>query len=241
MDNKETINLGRWITNKRHLYKKGMLSSYEIQSLNDVGFKWEGRKWLPFKEARSFVHSLKLKSGREWNKFCKTTKKPNNIPANPHIAYKHEWISRGDWLGTHRIADQYKTYLSYNEAKKIVSSLKFKSINEYWNWWKKTRPENIPYTAERRYSNSGWTTWGDYLGTHTIAPQLKQFRSFKEAKSFIHTLKLKSQREWNKYYKSGNKPFDIPSGPVRVYKDEWINWKDWLGNGNGKNRRPIIN
>ena len=48
----------------------------------------------------------------------------------------------------------------------------------------------------------------------------KEFRSFKNARAFVYALKLKNQREWIQYTKSGNKPDDIPTAPWDVYK-EW--------------------
>ena len=47
---------------------------------------WEsvGRaNWRTFEEARAFVHSLGLKSVPEWWVYCKSGKKPADIPANP--------------------------------------------------------------------------------------------------------------------------------------------------------------
>ena len=59
------------------------------------------------------------------------------------------------------------------------------------------------------------------------------WRSFKEARTFVHNLNLKSISEWNLYCKNKlkgfkEKPRDIPSHPD-TYKDEWKDWYDWLG------------
>ena len=32
-----------------------------------------------------------------------------------------------------------------------------------------------------------------------------------------------------KIFLTEKKPKDIPSIPARIYKDEWVNWFDWLG------------
>ena len=48
----------------------------------------------------------------------------------------------------------------------------------------------------------------------------KEFRSFTSARRFVHKLKLKNQKEWGEYCKSGDKPEDIPATPWNVYK-EW--------------------
>ena len=42
-------------------------------------------------------------------------------------------------------------------------------------------------------------------------------------------LKLKNEREWLNYCKSGNKPADIPSVPRHQYPKKWKGLGDWLG------------
>ena len=43
---------------------------------------------------------------------------------------------------------------------------------------------------------------------------------------------LKNREEWKSYYKSGQKPDDIPANPDRSYKDQgWNGYGDWLGTG----------
>ena len=56
---------------------------------------WEsvGRaNWRPFEEARAFVHGLGLKSVPEWWVYCKSGKKPPDIPTNPHVVYADAWL-----------------------------------------------------------------------------------------------------------------------------------------------------
>ena len=65
-----------------------------------------------------------------------------------------------------------------------------------------------------------------------ISSFLRVFRSFKEARIFTRSLKLKNDVEWKLYCKSGKKPSDIPSEPKKVYKDKgYLNLGDWLGTG----------
>jgi predicted helicase len=53
--------------------------------------------WRPFAEARAFVHGLGLKSVPEWWVYCKSGKKPPDIPTNPHVVYADAgWVSMGD-------------------------------------------------------------------------------------------------------------------------------------------------
>ena len=71
---------------------------------------------------------------------------------------------------------------------------------------------------------------GDWLGTGAIASRDREFRTYKNARKFAHSLKLKSRREWENYCKIGKIPVDIPRNPARFYKNKgWISWGDWLG------------
>ena len=70
-------------------------------------------------------------------------------------------------------------------------------------------------------------------GTGTIAPQLKTFRPFKQARDYARQLNIKSQTEWRAFSTTGKLPVDIPSNPNVTYKDNgWAGYADWLGTGN---------
>jgi superfamily II DNA or RNA helicase len=58
------------------------------------------RKFLPFTEARDFARKLGLKTQDEWVDYCRSGKKPGNIPVRPAQIYKDEWVSTADWLGS---------------------------------------------------------------------------------------------------------------------------------------------
>ena len=67
------------------------------------------------------------------------------------------------------------------------------------------------------------------LNSHKMRDK-NRFLSYKDAKTFVHSLNIKSQIEWRKYCKSGNKPNNIPSSPHFVYKNKgWVGYYDWLG------------
>ena len=68
--NKGWISVGDW------------LGTNSIASFN--------RKYRSFNEARKFIRSLKLKNYEEWVIYCKSGKKPEDIPASPWNVYK-EW------------------------------------------------------------------------------------------------------------------------------------------------------
>ena len=56
--------------------------------------------WLSYKDAKAFVKDLNLKNWNEWDEFCKSGKKPANIPNSPKYVYKNKgWIGISDFLG----------------------------------------------------------------------------------------------------------------------------------------------
>lgn len=190
--------------------------------------------WRAFYEARAFVNDLHIKNNNEWLIYCKSENKPLDIPQNPSKVYLNKgWLSLGDWLGTGRIASRLKKYLSYHDAKAFVHQLNLKSGEEWIKYSKSgEKPIDIPSSPEGTYKNSGWLGMGDWLGTGTIAPGQKQFRSYNDAKSFVHLLNFKGEKEWRHYCKSGEKPNDIPTTPNRIYKNSgWLGLGDWFGTG----------
>ena len=54
------------------------------------------REYRPFKKARAFVRTLNLKSVTEWRGYCKSGKKPADIPAKPYRTFaKKGWGRNG--------------------------------------------------------------------------------------------------------------------------------------------------
>ncbi len=125
---------------------------------------------------------------------------------------------------------------SFKEARAFVHSLGLKNQAQ-WNIWAKSkeRPQNIPSLPSRYYHDFGWVSWGDWLGNGRIANQNMVYRSFEEARTVVHNLRLKNQSAWRTWSKTSARPDDIPANPPGVYKGKgWISWGDWL---NTKNRK----
>ena len=84
-------------------------------------------QWMLFEEARELVCGLELGNQKEWNLYCKSVNKPNNIPSNPDKVYLNKgWVSFGDWLSTGRIQAQLIKYRDFEEAKFFIHNLKIK-------------------------------------------------------------------------------------------------------------------
>lgn len=190
------------------------------------------RQHRPFEEARSFVQALGFRSGAEWKAYCRSGNKPDDIPTNPSRTYADDgWQGMGDWLGTDTVANRYRQFRPFKKAQAFVHRLGLNSNAEWRDYCKSgEKPEDIPAVPEQTYANEGWAGYGDWLGTDQVATKLRPYRSFREARSFVRNLGLKSNREWRDYCKSGTKPDDIPANPNRTYaKKGWAGWRDWLG------------
>jgi hypothetical protein len=131
----------------------------------EIGFN--GYNYIPYDEAKQFIKTLNLSSQSDWSKYLKSGKRPKFIPSSPGKFYKDSgWVNWGDWLGTDRIADKYKIYRTFDDAKKYVQKLGIKSQKE-WNAYAKSggeKPDDIPYKPQRTYLNKGWKGWADFLG-----------------------------------------------------------------------------
>lgn len=191
-------------------------------------------EFMPFGKARDSVQKLNLQSLREWKKYSKSGKRPDDIPSNPNSTYKNKgWISMGDWLGTGTIAPQNKKYRSFVDAKEFVQQLNLKTRTEWVEYcFSGKKPDDIPANLVGVYKKHGWKSIGNFLGTGRIANQNRKFKSFEMAKQFVHSLKLKSKDDWYRYSISKRRPNDIPFTPERTYKKEWKGWGDWLDTGN---------
>jgi hypothetical protein len=191
---------------------------------------WNG--YMTYNELVDYIKPLDIKSCSEWLEHWKLNEKPKNIPGYPQNTYK-EWVSWNRFLGT----KEKVPFVPYKEAHKLALKLKLKSQKEWMEWSKINRPNGIPSNPQTIYKDKGWVSWGVFLGTGVISDVNKVFLPYKEAKKYIHSLKLKSSHTW-RIYSSSDRPSNIPSDPDSYYgkTNEWESWGEWLGNGNINNK-----
>ena len=121
--------------------------------------------FLPFDKARDFARKLGIKSQRGWNEWREN--RPTNIPSSPDQVYHDTgWKSWPDWLGYEKREKPgpNREYLSFKDARDIISRLGLKTQKQWREWSKKNRPENIPSEPERTYKNKGWISLHNWLG-----------------------------------------------------------------------------
>lgn len=235
---------------KSELFEKGVLPKDIPAGANSVykdkGWKGWGdflgtgavatyhKKYQSFKKARAFVHRLNLKDINEWRKYCKSGKKPEDIPSKPERVYKGKgWEGTGDWFGTGYVHPKFRQYLSFEEAREFIHKLHLKSTKEWGEYCKSDRkPEFIPASPARKYKDEGWINYGDWLGTGEVASYLREYLPFEQARKIVRKLGLKKEEDWRLYCKNKKKPENIPAYPAGVYKnDGWKGYGNWLGTG----------
>jgi hypothetical protein len=107
-----------------------------------------------------------LNSANAWRLYCKSGRRPSDIPTCPNTQYANDgWTSWADWLGTTTIATNQREYRSFNDARNFVRGLGLKSANDWRAYTKSGKlPADIPAGANRTYAKKGWVDWGDWLG-----------------------------------------------------------------------------
>ena len=194
------------------------------------------REYRPFLEAREFVQSLRLGGQKDWARYCRGDlpekgARPDDIPGKPSETYKDEgWIGYGDWVGTGTQAPSGE-WRSFAKAREFARVLGLKSGTEWQQYAAGNRPDlpvrprDIPSAPHMlaAYKVAGWVDYPDWLGYKR--KRNLNFKSYDEAKAFVHKLGLGSYREWEafcqgKYPHKGTRPADIPRSPEAYYRNK---------------------
>lgn len=132
---------------------KGWVNWYEFLGKTSIG------QFLPFEKAREIIRAMKLKS---YTEFLQLKNRPKNIPSCPNITYKDKgWVDGYDWVGIPKTRN-YKEFLPYEEAERVVQELKLKTILEFQASVKALK--GIPFRPDYYYKDKGWIGWGKFLG-----------------------------------------------------------------------------
>jgi hypothetical protein len=55
--------------------------------------------------------------------------------------------------------------MPYSTACKVVRKAGIKTATEFKSW---KRPKGMPSNPDQTYKNSGWESWGKFLGTNSV-------------------------------------------------------------------------
>ena len=134
--------------------------------------------------------------------------------------------------------------LPFAEARAKVRLVKLLSQKAWYEYCRSgQRPPNIPSTPHKVYND--FISYPDFLGYTGRSPPGKMLE-FEEARAKVQKAGLKSQAQWKRWSKSGQRPPNIPSNPHRMYEKPraevavaagqkfFVSWPDWLGYVGGK-------
>lgn len=124
-----------------------------------------------------------------------------------------------------------RNFRPYEQAREYVRGLGLKSVKDYEAWSKSgARPADIP--GKPRVAYGAAFSWTDFLGIGGGRRRISKdgkFRPFDEARAFVRSLGLRTQKEYADWSRTGDRPSDIPSNPVNAYGPAWTQWADYLG------------
>ena len=117
-------------------------------SKNILSVTFKEKTYLNYKEARSRVRSLNIKSPHEWKRYCYIHDLPYGVPTNPDLVYrKNGWNNYRDWLGVKviKIKKKIKSRNKANRKTKTFFVKKELNIIKY-NLFKKLASHRVPRT-----------------------------------------------------------------------------------------------
>jgi hypothetical protein len=134
------------------------------------------RVYRPYKAARTYARTLRLRSGLEWRAWCRAGRKPSDIPSDVESSYVDRgWAGWKDFLGNggrHR-GRAKGDYRSFTEARAHVRKLRLSTAKEFYRTKRSGGiPRDIPLTV---YRYPAWKGWADFLGPSYSGNSLSNF------------------------------------------------------------------
>ena len=217
-------------------------SAWSFYTKRGIDFRWGDflghgrvdrryRPYLSYEEAKKIVHPLKLGSRAEWKKYSKSKNFPaDKLTVNP----QQYFLSKGidfrwrDFLGYSRLNFREITYLSYEEAKKIVHPLKLQSKED---WKKYAHSKNFPADKLPKDPRAVYLkreilfSYKDFLGYSHIASVHKNSYPYYEAKLIYQELAAEMRLQefsniadaWGNYFENNVKDPRLPKVPTNTY------------------------
>jgi len=210
------------------------IKKYGLENLTNVyNGGLNGKSYsLTYDEFKTWVKSNlpDVQNVKEWKECIRDGLIPNFIPKCPKKVFP-EMKNWGEVFRTGKVhnIELTKDYLNYIDAKKYVSTFKFRGKSDWVYRYHEVDYNILPKKPNRYYSKRGWMGWGDFLGTGNIKnnDKWKVIVSYEECKKFAKINDIKTQKEW---FGFRNKPLNIPSTPI-IY-DEWVSWMDFFDRKN---------
>ena len=121
------------------------------------------RTFFDYDTCKNHIKKYGIKNSRDWRDYVKDF--DSRVPTSPPNYYSktNEWEGWGEFLGTKKIHNKNKFFLSYNEAKKIIKQFDFNKRINYVKYVEDNGLiDEIPRHPNRYYSKTNeWEGWGE--------------------------------------------------------------------------------
>ena len=203
---------------------------------------------VSYEVASEYVRGFSIKSRKEYRRLHRSAAfKDPSLPLEPQLAYKTRWISWRDYLGDSYAGkyDRKVRCLSYEDAKKVVQSLRVKNPRHY-EYLKKLKklPAGLPsfpqQTYVKRLHSSAWAGWRDFLGEGYEEEKVRKTQNhlhilpYELAQAVVRRMDVRSPADYRQLIMDGKLPHGLPKNPGASYssslhRSSWRGWKDFLG------------
>jgi hypothetical protein len=191
-------NYRQWLKFAKMRYKKGPLRgrlirpvfipsnpqcSYKVRDewVNDVDFLGHNTYWT-YEQSQQFAMSLNLDSSYQWRDWHRENAPPH-IPRYPELVY-NEWTLWRDFIGSEYVHySKRQPYASFEEALKVVHSIRFTTMEEYKDWIRSNPQYNLPRAPDAHYKEH-WNGWDHFLGK-SISNRIEVEQSINTAVLYI--------------------------------------------------------
>ncbi|HNV97326.1 MAG TPA: integrase repeat-containing protein [bacterium] len=106
---------------------------------------------------------------------------------------------------------------SFEDAGIVVRALGIKTKEEYQQRHKEDM--RLPGSPNKTYKEN-WLGW-----PHFLRGEKKEFYTYEEAKEIVKNLGILTYTEYRNRH---NEDSRLPSVPMKIYKDQWISWGEFL-------------
>ena len=162
-----------------------------------------------YDEAKLIIQSIDVRptSSSEYKRLAKAKSLPALLPSNaPHVYKNKGWAGWGDYLGTGAISTQDRNFLSYDEAKIIISEMSAPptSQKEYQRLARENKlPPGVPHSPSDHYGES-FIGYPDFLSTSNLYSISKQ-----ELRIFAELQYVFGEEEVSRYQDRNSKVYEL--------------------------------
>ena len=188
--------------------------SIQMNRMDPAVSKQPVRLYETFETARVAARGLRFTSRQDY--LANHDQQDRRLPHDPQRHYT-EWAGWEDFLGLEAI------YLSYDEARKLVSENNVKSQQQYVALRKKY--PRLPSQPMKVYRHQA-VDWLTFLGNEPPGQEGRKYNDFDQARATARSHNFKSQSHYIRNCLKLDSRFR--TAPDRYFK-EWIGWEDYLG------------